>query len=206
MGKSFKGGQPIMNSENAKRKINSEEAVSINLLDEESSGKYNFIGEVFDTIYHPDGSIEKREKSFNIVVDSISRLISALIKNQSGYSSGNLYWAVGQGAGSWDDAPYSPVSSNKTLQNEVFRKAIPASNRSFIDNNGNKTSSVTNRLQLDIAIESGEANGYSLREFGIFGGNASGTRNSGIMINHKSHSRVDKIEGMRIERSVRFTF
>jgi hypothetical protein len=177
---------------------------------EEESGKSSkgFIGEVHDTIHHPDGRIEKRSKSFNVVVDSISKLIACLIKSESGYTGGKLYWALGSGSTTWDTTPNSPSSGNIKLINEVFRKEITSAQRFFIDANGTKLGAgvISNRLQLDIVIESNEANGYSLREFGIFGGNATGTKDSGIQINHKSHSRIDKVSGMKIERSVRFTF
>lgn len=172
--------------------------------DTKEQGNFTFLGETFDTITYPDGRVEKRERSFNIVVDSISKLISALIKNDSAYAEGNLYWAVGTGQSTWDTAPYNPVSTNTKLINEVFRKRI--TKRTFIDSAGNPTAIATNRLQLEITVESSEANGLSLREFGIFGGNVTGTKDSGVMINHKIHSRIDKEEGMIVERSVRFTF
>lgn len=170
----------------------------------DESRKFSFIGEVFDTIHHKDGTIEKREQSYNIVVDSISKLIAALIKYENGYTDGRLYWAVGQGLPNWDGAPYAPVATTTKLFQEVFRKQITS--RSFIDQEGNPTTEVTNRLQLDIILETNEANGFSLREFGIFGGNVTAVPNSGVMINHKAHSRIDKEEGMKVERSVRFTF
>lgn len=168
------------------------------------SRDFSFTGEVFDTITHKDGRVEKRERSFNIVVDSISKLISALIKHQTDYVEGRLFWAVGEGLPGWDTAPYSPVATTTKLHAECFRKQITS--RSFIDQEGAKTEEVTNRLQLDIILETNEANGKSLREFGIFGGNVTSVANSGVMINHKAHSRIDKEEGMKVERSVRFTF
>jgi hypothetical protein len=197
-----------MNSENAKRTINETESFQIGLADEESIAGKRFIGEVFDTITYPDGRVEKREQSFNIVVDSVSKLIACLIKNETGYTGGTLYWALGNGSTTWDTTPYSPASTNTKLVSEVFRKSIPSANRYFVDASGNKLGAgvISNRLQLDITIDSGEANGYSLREFGIFGGNATATKDSGIQINHKAHSRIDKVDGMVITRSVRFTF
>jgi hypothetical protein len=169
---------------------------------EEMKGRH-FIGEVTDRITYPDGTVEVQE-GHNIVVNDISKLLACFIKFESGYVGGDLYWAVGDGQVAWDDTPYTPVDTATKLQSEVFRKAITA--RNFIDANGNVVSGVTNRLELSIVLESGEANGYSLREFGIFGGNATGTKDSGLMVNHKTHSRIDKVEGMKIERSVRFTF
>lgn len=193
-------------SEKVKRNYSMQDITSLGFEENEVTGGHSFKGEVFDTIYHTDGTIEKRERSFNIVVNDISRLISALIKHHNGHNEGNLYWALGTGQDTWDDTPYTPLDTNTKLTNEVFRKAILPEQRTFVDENGEPTSEVTNRLQLNIVIESTEANGNSLREFGIFGGNASETKDSGIMINHKSHARIDKVEGMKIERSVRFTF
>lgn len=198
-----------MNHENAKRQVvEAGEVLAIGMMDEESIAGKRFIGEVFDTIHYPDGRVEKREQSFNIVVDQVSKLIAALIKAETGYTGGKLYWALGAGATAWDTTPYSPVSTNIKLVNEVFRKEITSAQRFFVDANGVKQAAgvITNRIQLDITIESGEANGNSLREFGIFGGNATVTKDSGLQINHKAHSRIDKVDGMRIDRSVRFTF
>lgn len=168
----------------------------------------SFIGEVFDTITYPDGTVEKREKSFNIVVKDVSRLIAALIKFESGYNTGKLYWALGTGLPTWDTTPYSPSDTNTQLVNEVFRKEILPAQRFFVDANGVplQAGRISNRIQLDIQIAGNEANGVSIREFGIFGGNATTTKGSGIQINHKAHSRIDKVDGMTIERSVRFTF
>jgi hypothetical protein len=197
-----------MNLEIGKRNIIESDSFSVGMADTESFAINGFKGEVFDKINHPDGTIEFRERSFNIVVDQVSKLIACLIKFETGYNAGKLYWALGDGATSWDTTPYSPLNTNVKLVNEVFRKEITSANRYFVDASGNKLGAgvISNRLQLDIIIDSGEANGFSLREFGIFGGNASATKDSGIQINHKAHARIDKVVGMSIERSVRFTF
>ena len=186
--------------------FDSVDSSAVKYLNEESKGKFTFIGEVHDTIHHKDGRVEKRETSFNVVVADFSRLIAALVKFETGLNAGKLFWALGSGQSSWDSTPYTAVDTTTKLVNEVYRKEITPAQRSFLDGNGNKVNTITNRLQLDIVIGSLEANGFTLREFGIFGGNPTGTKDSGIMINHKSHGRIDKEEGMIIERSVRFTF
>lgn len=180
-----------------------DDLVNITMGTDEVLNKHGFIGEVTDKIIYPDGRIEVIE-SHNIVVNSISRLIAAFVKGEPGYMNGNLYWAFGTGKEEWDSNPYTPVASASTLVNEVFRK--PITDRAFIDSNNNPVDHVTNRLELKVILGSDEANGHSLREFGVFGGNATGTKNSGIMLNHKVHARIDKVEGMQIERRVRFTF
>jgi hypothetical protein len=179
------------------------DTLSVSFEEQERMTGRHFIGEVTDRITYPDGRVEVREGQ-NVVVNSISKLLACFIKDHAGYTDGNLYWAIGQGSTNWDGTPYTPVDTNTKLTSEVFRKAIAV--RKFVDANGTETSAVTNRIELSVTLESAEANGYSLREFGIFGGNASGTKDSGLMVNHKTHSRIDKVEGMKIERSVRFTF
>lgn len=179
-----------------------EDNLSLQFSGEEKSRK-GFIGETTDIITYPDGT-QEIIKSHNVVVNDISKLLAAFIKHEQGYTDGNLYWAVGTGASNWDNNPYTPVDTNTKLVNEVFRKPITV--RNFTNANGDVVNYVTPYLELSVVIESDEANGFSLREFGIFGGNATSAKDSGLMINHKAHARIDKVEGMRIERSVRFSF
>ena len=159
---------------------------------------------VTDKITYPDGRVEVRNY-VNTVVDDCSRLIASLMKGQAGYK-GITYWAVGSGAGTWDNAnPPAPAVGDTKLLNETFRKAINASDITFLDSSGNPTTSVTNKLQIKVTFTETEANG-ELREFGLFGGNASSTKNSGIMINRKTHGLIYKTSGMTLERTIRIVF
>lgn len=161
-------------------------------------------GEFRDTIYYADGSVEVTEWNRNLIVTGINNLIAALFKGQSGYS-GIGYWAIGSGQASWDTSLQNPTASGTKLVTEFARKAIPASAITFLTSSDTVSSTVTNRLQITLTFEESEANG-SWREFGIFGGNATATKDSGIMINHKTHSIIPKSNSMRIERQIRFTF
>ena len=161
-------------------------------------------GEFRDTIYYADGRVEVTDWNRNLIVSGINNLISALFKNQSGYT-GIGYWAVGSGQSSWDTNLANPAASDVKLVNEIGRKAIPASAITFLTSSDDTTSTVTNRLQITLTFEENDANG-SWREFGIFGGNATSTKDSGVMINHKTHSVIPKSNSMRIERQIRFTF
>jgi hypothetical protein len=49
------------------------------------------------------------------------------------------------------------------------------------------------------------ANG-PLREFGVFGGNATGLLGSGIMCDRVIHQVVNKNSNMALQRKLRFTF
>ena len=159
---------------------------------------------ITDKITYPDGT-QKVIEHINTVVDDCSRLIASLMKGQAGYK-GIAYWAVGAGAGTWDNNnPPEPKVGDTKLLNETFRKAIKASDITFLDSNDKSTTSVTNKLQISVTFTESEANG-ELREFGLFGGNAGATRNSGIMINRKTHGLIYKTSGMRLERVIRIVF
>ena len=159
---------------------------------------------VTDKITYPDGRVEVRNY-VNTVVDDCSRLIASLMKGQAGHK-GITYWAVGSGAGTWDNAnPPEPTVGDTRLFNETFRKAINASDITFLDSSNNPTTSVTNKLQISVTFAEEEANG-ELREFGLYGGNATSNKDSGVMINRKTHGLIYKTSGMRLERTIRIVF
>lgn len=165
--------------------------------------KNQIIGEYTDTIYYNDGRVEKLEGR-NMIVSDINKLIAVLFKNQAG-NKGITHWAIGSGATDWDTSEKNPTASDTRLANEIFRKAIPVDNIKFIDEHGEISESVTNRISVSLTFASGEANG-AWREFAIFGGDASDSLNTGIMINHKIHKILTKDDTMTIERQIRFTF
>lgn len=180
--------------------------LDIKVVDNEFLPRNHFTGEITDIINYVDtGVVEVREKSFNVVVNDISKLIAALMKGQSGYT-GISYWAVGSGLDTWDNSnPPLPNVTDVSLVNEIYRKVIPASAFSFLDSNGNTTTSVTNTIQITLLFTESEANGF-LREFALYGGNATATKGSGIIINHKTHGLIYKTNNMTLERIMKFTF
>lgn len=160
--------------------------------------------QVIDKIIYPDGKVEVREY-YNTVVNDCSKLIACLMKAQAGYS-GISYWAVGSGLSSWsNDNPPAPSVTDTKLTTETYRKAISPSDIKFLDANNAETSSITNKIQIKVTFNENEANG-ELREFGLFGGNATSTVNSGIMINRKTHGLIYKTSGMKLERTIRIVF
>lgn len=160
--------------------------------------------QVTDVITHVDGSVEVREY-VNTVVDNCSKLIASLMKGQAGHV-GISYWAVGSGAGSWDNNnPPAPSVTDTKLTSEVFRKAVSPSNITFLDDSNQPTATVTNKLQVKLVFNENEANG-ELREFGLYGGNATSIKDSGIMINRKTHGLLYKTSGMTLERTINITF
>lgn len=171
----------------------------------EDALKHKFTGEIFDTFIYPDGTREQIHHGFNLVVNSCSILIASLMKRQAGFS-GIGFWAVGSGLAGWsNNTPPSPVAGDTRLVTEIFRKAVGTSDIAYLDVSNNETASPTSRIQIKVTFMENEANG-DLREFGLFGGTATATVNSGQMINYKTHGLIFKTSGMKLERILRLTF
>lgn len=164
----------------------------------------NGVGKFRDIIRHNDGRVEVKEWSNNIIVRDMGKLACALLKRDSSYV-GISYWAIGSGNVSWDTTPYTPLYSNDSLVNEIGRKIIPVGNIIYLDEFGTPSGTPTNSIQITLLFTNGDVNG-DWREFAIYGGDASGTIGSGIMINHKEHPILIKDETRTVERQMIFIF
>lgn len=144
------------------------------------------------------GGAKKRlvlPKRTNAVVYRALDLIAGLLANTSGLR-GMLYWAVGTGDSEWDDSPPTPDQRATRLVNEIYRQAIdPDAIRYDPDTN---TIAVQLLLELDARLG-------PIREFGLFGGDASPRPGTGYMINHGIHPPIDHSLGERLQREVRLT-
>ena len=159
-------------------------------------------GEIIDRIHYADGRVEERV-GHNLVVNSFLNLVMSLLKQQSGYK-GIQYWAVGSGASSWDSSMPSPELTATKLTAELGRVAISTSEIKFLTPEYEESPTPTNILQISHTFGPTDCNG-EWREFGIFGGNATSAKNSGVMINKRHHAVITKTEEMTIERIMRFT-
>ena len=159
-------------------------------------------GEIRDRIFKNGQFVEERV-GHNIVVNTFLPLVMSLLKKQTGYS-GIQYWAVGSGNASWDTNMPTPVVTETQLTSEIGRVAIPASEIVFLDSDFEVTNTPTNIIQITHTFGTSDCNG-SWREFGLFGGNATTSANSGYMINKKHHSVLTKTADMTVERTMRFT-
>lgn len=172
-------------------------------MNQEENSTQGFKGEYTDTITYADGRVEVLE-DHNMIVSDINKLIASLLKRHPGHT-GLTYWAIGSGQDSWDTNPQSATAEDKRLTTEYFRKAIQLSDIKFINDEGNPVTEVTNRIAITLTFATSEANG-KWREFSIFGGDATASINTGLMINHKVHKILTKDDTMTIERQIRFTF
>lgn len=159
-------------------------------------------GEIIDRIHYKDGRVEERV-GHNLVVNSFLNLVMSLLKQQSGYK-GIQYWAVGSGASSWDSSMPSPEITATKLTAELGRVAISTSEIKFLTPEYEESPTPTNILQISHTFGPTDCNGV-WREFGIFGGNATSAKDSGVMINKRHHAVITKTEEMTIERIMRFT-
>ncbi|HMS82458.1 MAG TPA: hypothetical protein PKD12_02260 [Nitrospira sp.] len=144
----------------------------------------------------------------NRIVESCNELLAALMKREPGVS-GILYWAVGEGAAAWDSLMPSPSAGDRKLSAEVARKALSVENIAFLDENNQIVDEATPRLQISAAFTRGELGGEGprfLREFGLFGGNATNAANTGWMIDYVIHPRIQLSEGMRLTRNLHLSF
>lgn len=160
------------------------------------------VGETIDRIFK-NGKLVEEIEGHNLVVNQFLNLCMALMKGQSGYA-GLTYWAVGSGADSWDSTMPSPSVGDTALTNEIGRVAIAPSEISFLDSNGNVSANPTNIIQIVHTFGINDCNG-KWREFGIFGGTATATSGSGVMINKRHHAVITKSTDMTIERTMKFT-
>lgn len=172
-------------------------------------------GEIQTYAIHPDGTRELIEEGNNLVVNTAYVAIAMAMSMDPSYD-GFMYWAVGTGDGSskevWDagveDGSIAPSTTDTALDNEIYRKAITAADIEFIDSQNNTSETPTNRLRITVTFE--ETEPYSdqtayLREWGIFGGDATGTLGSGYLINRKVHKEYEKTQFSKLERVLRFT-
>jgi hypothetical protein len=178
-------------------------------MNEETVFKNHFPeGEYRDVLIGPHGKLLwEMPWQRNLIVEGLRRLLAALIK---GDPQGNpvAFFAVGTGQEVWDDGTLPSKATQRTrtqLYNEAGRKAIPPGQITFLGG------SFTNRLEInmefitaDIPPGTGNQN-RRLREFGLFAAGTSAL-NSGILINHRIHSRIDMQEGFTLQRTLRLTF
>lgn len=187
--------------ENAKVYQKDSENLVLN-MGSECLSDVHMTGEITDTIHYKDGRVEKRV-GHNLVVNNFLKLVMSLLKGETGYK-GIQYWAVGSGAPSWDNSMPSPSIDSTKLTAELGRVAITAGEIKFLTPEYEVSSVPTNIIQITHTFGPSDCNGV-WREFGIFGGNATATKDSGLMINKRHHAIITKTEEMTIERVMRFT-
>ena len=153
----------------------------------------NIPTELIDRVIDLNTGEEQVFVNHNLIVIGFGLLVAALLKGDATFGFPITQWAVGEGEGSfWDDLSIQDRQNKSQfsltqLYNETFRKPVTIT---FIDDNNDPVvPGPSNRLEVQAQF--GPDVIGNLREFGLFGGDASTTLNSGIMIDHKAHTVIN---------------
>lgn len=140
-------------------------------------------GDIFMTMKHKDGTVEKREMH-NVIVDDASLLMAQLMKENSGVP-GIMALAIGTGDIGWDlQNPPIATAAEHTLVNEIFRAYSPTGFTSTYIDPGTLLPTLTRTNIVDYEATFGETEAVgTLVEMGLFGGTGYAVANGGTMIN-----------------------
>ena len=159
----------------------------------------------------PDGTeevVEETEWKSNLIVVGMGVVLAWLLKADPDCDGGVVRHAVGRGNPSWDmSGPPTPSYDSTALYDEYFRKAPAAI--SYLDTGGAPVVGPTRSILVQTILDYGEANGGSgeyIREQGLFGGPATDTLGSGILMNLIYHIAKFKNAGVKITRYINLQF
>lgn len=144
----------------------------------------------------------------NIIVQDCNVLLAALMKREEGMG-GIMYWAIGRGEEDWDDRIPIPDIKTSGLAAEVARKKISPEQIAFINTAGEPHETPTSRIEISSEFnvdDIGSDDPSVIREFGLFGGNATDESGSGFMIDYVIHPRIHLTDGMLLKRKLRLNF
>ena len=165
------------------------------------------VGQWRDTVRHKDGTVEVGDWHYNQIQVDSQRLIMAFLKESAvgvpATFGGLQYLALGEGAASWDLSAPTQDTEDQTLTSELARIQIDAADMFYLDDVGAVSLTPTRRLKVSAVIPfsiSGD-----LREFALFGGDATSTVDTGFMFNWIVHPRIEKTNTQEILREVIFT-
>ncbi len=125
----------------------------------------------------------------NLIVSSAWPLVAALLRKEPN-AIGISFCAVGEGDSAWDRTVPRPTAETARLYREIARSAVALTEMRYIDAAGHPARGWTHRLELTITI-SPSSNPRTVREFGLFGGDATSTPNTGRLINYAVHPVIE---------------
>lgn len=141
----------------------------------------------------------------NLIVHNCYVLLAALMKGQPDLK-GLMYLAAGKGRDSWDSVRPEPVPTTTMLEQEVLRKPVSDAQISYV---GSTNQTPTSCLEITVILHGADLvpeGSVPLREFGLFGGDATGAANSGYLINYVIHPRIDLTPQLTLERTMHLEF
>lgn len=144
----------------------------------------------------------------NRIVNNCHRLLASLMKGQVNMD-GILFLAIGKGLPFWDEVIPETNETVIKLTDEWLRQPVLPENIEFLDQNDLPSDQPTEHLRIIVEFDGEQLleNGYqSLREFGLFGGDANTDANSGFLINYVVHPRIDITARATLKRELHLRF
>jgi hypothetical protein len=139
----------------------------------------------------------------NTITTTAWPLVAGLLRNDPALG-GILYVAVGSGDPQWDSGPATSDASLTTLHDELVRQPVPIKDISYLDADGSPTQTPTSCIEITTRFSWSDQT-RTLRELGLFGGDATAGKDSGYLINHLIHPRIDLGSETTLERTLRLT-
>lgn len=162
-----------------------------------------------DEIYKKDPEtgeiylIKKTPWSENTIVENFGVLVAAFLAREY-FIEGILFHAIGSGLVSFDTTLPIASSVQTALVTEEIRRS--PSQLVFLDQYdqilpvGERSNIVQAQTIFDFT--DGPAGGFQIREQGLFGGDATSIKDSGLMINAINHPRIFKDATIRLIRRI----
>ncbi len=140
----------------------------------------------------------------NLIVSSAWPLVTALLRREPN-ALGIGFCAIGEGDPAWDRTVPQPNTETARLYHEIARVSVGLTDMRYIDAAGHPARAWTHRLELTVTI-SPATNPRQMREFGLFGGDASDTPNTGRLINYAVHPVIELRANQTLTRTIRLNF
>lgn len=161
-----------------------------------------------DVIIREDGTHFVTDWKSNQAQDTQAILTARLYAGEA--VKGIQFLAMGSGLAGWDVTPPTegedPLFYSATkLLSENSRVAINSSRFSYLNPSDDSLivdGSKTRKIELTVDIPNEAIEGLTLREFALFGGDATVVADSGLMINWFTHDKIE-VSGDRIIRTIR---
>ena len=140
----------------------------------------------------------------NLIVSSAWPLVTALLRKEPN-ALGISFCAVGEGESSWDTTPAQPSVETTRLHREIARAPLSLADMRYIDGAGRPARTWTHRLELTVVIPA-TPSARHVREFGLVGGDATPSANTGRLINYAVHPVIELRANQKLTRTIRLNF
>lgn len=157
-----------------------------------------------------DGRILLGKWSPNQIQDLAATVLAGMARRAHEDASfvgfnGITYLAIGSGLVGWDVTPPMLDVTDTTLTTEYFRKAVGIPDLNFVDptlpSGSPPIGTASRKFSVVVTLLPAEANG-AMREFGLFGGQATGALDSGLIFNNVAHALINKDVSLTITRTI----